>query len=65
MPGAVLDVSPKAFRALGFPTSKGKVAGHYTYKIGEKKQGKSFSCFFQLAGANMKKVFVFCWRPSF
>lgn len=32
MPGAVLDVSPKAFRALGFPTSKGKVAGHYTYK---------------------------------
>lgn len=32
LPGAVLDVSPKAFRALGYSTSKGKVAGHYTYK---------------------------------
>ncbi|MEC0364518.1 cell wall metabolism protein WalM [Bacillus subtilis] len=31
MPNAVLDVSPKAFKALGYPLSKGKVAGHYSY----------------------------------
>ncbi|MEK4219925.1 cell wall metabolism protein WalM [Bacillus sp. FSL L8-0222] len=31
MPHAVLDVSPKAFKALGYPLSKGKVAGHYSY----------------------------------
>ncbi|MDA1477082.1 septal ring lytic transglycosylase RlpA family protein [Bacillus changyiensis] len=30
--GAVLDVSPRAFRALGFSTSKGKIKGHYYYK---------------------------------
>ncbi|QIW78917.1 cell wall metabolism protein WalM [Bacillus tequilensis] len=31
MPHAVLDVSPKAFKALGYPLSRGKVAGHYSY----------------------------------
>ncbi len=31
MPNAVLDVSPKAFKALGYKTSKGVVKGHYTY----------------------------------
>ncbi|KXZ17354.1 hypothetical protein AXI59_18170 [Bacillus nakamurai] len=31
MPSAVLDVSPTAFRALGFSTDTGVVAGQYTY----------------------------------
>ncbi|MBU8726158.1 MULTISPECIES: RlpA-like double-psi beta-barrel domain-containing protein [Bacillus] len=31
LPNAVLDVSPKAFRALGYKTSKGIVKGYYTY----------------------------------
>ena len=31
LPNAVLDVSPKAFKALGYPLSKGRVSGHYSY----------------------------------